>query len=88
MEFSTKLHTIKSGWSIVYFEGLQVIISLKIDFILANSADPNENSNAASCSLLSGSSLFAKVPVKGFPVYKGLTISLTFMMQIVCFVNC
>ena len=25
MEFSRKLHTIKSGWSIVYIEGLQVI---------------------------------------------------------------
>ena len=26
MEFSLKLHIIKVGWSIVYFEGLQVII--------------------------------------------------------------
>ena len=47
MEFSIKLHTIKSGWSIVYIEGSQVIISkniiflsLKINFVLANSADP------------------------------------------------
>ena len=34
-------------WSIVYIEGLQVIIlkkvlSLKIPFVLANSGDPNE----------------------------------------------
>ena len=27
MEFSIKLDTIKSGWSIVYIEGSQVIIS-------------------------------------------------------------
>ena len=40
MEFSIKLHTIKSGWSIVYIEGSYVIISkqnivflsLEIDF--------------------------------------------------------
>ena len=42
--------TVKSGWSIVYMEGIQVIIifffivllSLKIDLVLANSADPVE----------------------------------------------
>ena len=44
MEFS-----IKSGWSILYIERLQIIISeniiflsLKIDFVYANSADPDE----------------------------------------------
>ena len=49
MEFSIKFDTVKSGWSIVYFEGSQVIISkhivflsLKIDFVCANSADPDE----------------------------------------------
>ena len=49
MEFSTKLHTIKSRWSIVYIKGSKVIISkdiiwlsLKIKFVLANSADPDE----------------------------------------------
>ena len=38
--FSIKLHTMKSGWSIVYIEGSQIIIpnnivflSLKIDFV-------------------------------------------------------
>ena len=49
-EFSRTFDTVKSGWSLVYNEGLQVIISpknilflsLKIDFILANSADPDE----------------------------------------------
>ena len=49
MGFSIKLHTIKSGWSILYIKGPQVIISknifflsLKIDFVLVNSVDPNE----------------------------------------------
>ena len=48
MEFSIKLHAIKSGWSIVNIEGTQIIISknfcisLNIDFVIANSADPNE----------------------------------------------
>ena len=43
MEFSIKFDTVKSGWSIVYIYGLQIIISsLKIDFISANSTDPDE----------------------------------------------
>ena len=49
MEFPVKLDTVKSGWPIVYIEGSQAIISknviflsLKIDSILANSADPDE----------------------------------------------
>ena len=42
-----KIHTVKSEWSIVYIEGPQVIfffvfLSLKMDFVLANSADPDE----------------------------------------------
>ena len=67
MEFSIKLYAIKSGLSIVYNEGSQVIIqkifyflSLKIFVVLANSADPD------------GSSLFAKVPFYGFPIFKEL----------------
>ena len=44
------VHTIKSGWSNVYIERSQVavsknnivIISFKIEFVLANSADPYE----------------------------------------------
>ena len=47
MEFSIKFYTYKS---IVYIEGSQVILSkkiiiflsLKIDYVLANSADPDE----------------------------------------------
>ena len=41
IDFPIKFDTVKSGWFIVYIEGLQVIISknmflsLKIDFILA-----------------------------------------------------
>ena len=49
MEFSIKLNLIKSGWSIVYIEGSQIIIPPKIMFfilkmaiVLANSADPDE----------------------------------------------
>ena len=48
MDLSIKLHTLKSGWSIVCIEGTHVIISkilvylsLKIDFVLAFSVDPN-----------------------------------------------
>ena len=48
MEFSIKLDTVKSGWSMLYIEGSQVIISKiefispKVDFVLENSADPDE----------------------------------------------
>ena len=49
MEFSLKPFAIKSGWSIVFIEGSQVItakknvfLSLKIGFVLANSADTDE----------------------------------------------
>ena len=50
MEFSTNLETVMSGWSILYIEGLLIIISpkklhivffyIKIDFVLAHSEDP------------------------------------------------
>ena len=61
------------GWFCVYIEGSQVIIytptlieylSLKIVLVLANSAYSDEMP-----------SLFAKVPVFWFPVYKGLSFS-------------
>ena len=49
IEFPIKFDTVKSGWSIVYIEGSQVISSqknifhsLKIDFVLANSTDPDK----------------------------------------------
>ena len=47
-KFPIKFDTVKSGWPIVYIEGSQVIIvkniflSLKIDFVLANSANSDE----------------------------------------------
>ena len=51
MECSKKVDTITIGWSIVYIEGLQVIkskniifLSLRIDFVLANSTDTDEMS--------------------------------------------
>ena len=34
--------TMNLGWSIVYIEGSQVIISLKIAFVIGNSVDPDE----------------------------------------------
>ena len=51
MDFSIKFDTFKSGWSNVTTEGPQVMISkimlyifhsLKINFYLLNSADPDE----------------------------------------------
>ena len=49
MDFFIKLHEIKAGWFIVYIEVSQatiskniVCLSLKIDFVSANSADPDE----------------------------------------------
>ena len=50
MEFSTKFYTVISGWSILYIEGSQFIISkkntvfltLKIDFVLANIVDHDD----------------------------------------------
>ena len=48
-DFSTKFDIVKSGWSVVYIEGSHVVISkcivflsLKTDFAVANSADPEE----------------------------------------------
>ena len=68
MEFSIKFETFKSGWSIIYIEGSKVIfpkkcvfLSLKIDFVLANYADPDEMSPSYGITL-SGLSLFVKEP--------------------------
>ena len=54
MGFSIKFETVEPGRSIVHIKGLQVIISneivfisLKIDFIFANSADSDEMSPCA-----------------------------------------
>ena len=42
MDYSIKLNTYKTGWSIIYFPKYIVFLSLKIDFIFANSAGPDE----------------------------------------------
>ena len=49
MKFSIKYDTVKSGWSIVFIKGSQVttfkkkiFLTLKINFVLANSAEPDE----------------------------------------------
>ena len=76
MEFSIKLHAINSGWSIVYIEGSQAIISknnivllsLKIDFVLANHADPDEMRPYAACHL--GLHCLPKCLFMGFLVHK------------------
>ena len=44
--------TARSGWSVIYIKWLQVIISknivfLKINYVLANSADPDEKQHYA-----------------------------------------
>ena len=44
-----------------------VFLSLKVVFIIANSADPGE---MQLCCISYGSPLFANVPVQGFRVYK------------------
>ena len=78
MAVSIKLHPIKSGWSI-----LQVIIffkkysfSLKINFVLVNSADPNEMRHYAAFHL--GLYCLPKYQFfLGFTVLKGLDIAFT-----------
>ena len=76
MEFSIKLHTIKSKWSIVYIEGSRVIISknilflsMKIEFVLANSTDPEEMSHHVA--FLLGLHCLPKYPFRGFQYTKG-----------------
>ena len=76
MEFPIKFDTVKSGWSIVYTEGSQVIIekknvflSLKIDFVLANSADPDEMPHNTAFHL--GLHCLPKYPFCGFWSSKG-----------------
>ena len=64
MEFPIKFDTVKSGWSVVYIEGSQVIISLKIDFVLANSEDPDEMPHYAAIHL--GLHCLPKYPFRGF----------------------
>ena len=72
MEFSIKLHTIYSGWSIVYNEESQgndftkniLFLSLKMDFVLANSADPDEMPHCVAFHL--GLHCLPKYPFRGW----------------------
>ena len=65
MEFSIYLHTIDSGWSIVYTEGSQPIISkLYCTLIVwANSAEPDEMPHAI---FHLGLHCLQKYPFRGF----------------------
>ena len=58
-----------------------VFLSLKIDFVLANSANPDE----MSCGISFGSILFAKVPIQGLPFFKGLENK--YESQLLCIVR-
>ena len=72
MEFSIQPHTIISGWSIVYIEGPQNIISIKNivgRFVLANSVDPDEMPHDAAFHL--GLHRLSKYPFRGFRFTKG-----------------
>ena len=47
MEFSIKFNTVKSGWYVLrdqrlYLQKSVVFLIMKINFVLANSADPDE----------------------------------------------
>ena len=69
-----KLHTIKAGWSFLYIEGSQAIISKKIlcivflslnmDFFFSNSADPDEMLHYTPFHL--GLRCLSKYPFRGF----------------------
>ena len=71
MEFSIKLHIIMSEWCIVYIVGSQVIISknivflsLKIEYVIANSTDPDEMPHNAAFHL--GLHCLQKYPFRDF----------------------
>ena len=65
------------------FLNYEVFLYLMIVKILANSADPDEMQYYAAFHL--GLHSFAKVPVYGFPVYKGLTLIAPMATKDVCF---
>ena len=75
MEFPIKFDTVWSGRSIVYIKGSQVIISkniflsLKVDFVLANSADPDEMLHYVAFHL--GCHCLPKYPFRGLWYIKG-----------------
>ena len=76
MEFTIMFDMVASGWSIIYTEGSQVIISRKYyisfsenRFALVNSADPVEMPHYAAFHL--GLHSLTKYPFKGFWSTKG-----------------
>ena len=70
VEFHITFVTVRSGWSIAYIEGSRVInlkklfLSLKIDFVLAYRADPDEMPHYAAFHL--GLRWLTKFPFVGF----------------------
>ena len=96
MEFPIKFDTAKSGWSIVHIEGSQVIISkniiflsLKIDFVIANSVDPDEMPHYVAFHL--GLQCSSKYPFRGFWYTQRVKIVaflsvLHFIMVFVCLI--
>ena len=76
MDSSFWFYTIHLGWSIVYIEWSQVIISnffhifsLLIDFVLGSSADPDEMQQCMTFHL--GLHCLPKYPFRGFRYTKG-----------------
>ena len=95
MELSIKLHTVMSEWSIVDNEGSKVnisqkycIVSLKIDFAIANSVDPDEMQHYAAFHL-GLHCLSKKYPFRGFLSSKGKSkiIRYIFLKQQLFFVK-
>ena len=81
MEISIKFDTFKSGSTIVKMEGSQLIISknivflfLKVFFVLANSAGPDEMPHFVAFHL--GLHCLEKDPFNGFQHTKGSLVSL------------
>ena len=70
MDSSYWFYTVDLGWSVVYIEGTQVIISTKYRYSFFE--DHFSLANSAQHIISSGSALIAKVSVKGFLVLKGL----------------
>ena len=70
MEFSIKLHAIKSEWSIevskviISKKNFIAFLSLKMNFVLANSADPYEMPHYVAFHL--GLHCLSKYPFRGF----------------------
>ena len=85
MEFPIKFDIVKSEWSIVYIEWTQGIISnkknlfLKINFVFANSADPDEMLHYAAFHL--GLYCLSKYPLRGFSLQRANLLSLNLCFE-------